>query len=71
MLVALFIMIKLTQMHMHVENVAEGDVYEVITEPFHEQQQPAEEAEIFEDLNQSSEEPKALEEGKHQSITQF
>ena len=53
-------------MPMHVENVGEGDVYEVISEPFNEQPQPAEEAEFLEDLNESSEEPKTFEEGKHQ-----
>ena len=56
---------------MHVENVADGDVYEVITEPFNEQQQPVEEVELIEDPTQGSEEPKAVEEGKHRSMSQL
>ena len=58
-------------MHIHVENVANGDVYEVIAKPFNEQQQPVEGDEFLEDLNQSSEEPKAIEEDKHQSMSQL
>ena len=56
-------------MHMHVENVADGDVYEVIAEPFIKQQQQVEEVEFAGDQIQGSEEPKAFEEGKHWSIT--
>ena len=54
---------------MHVENVADRDVYEVITEPINEQQQQVEEVEFLEDPTQGSEEPKAVEEGKHRSIS--
>ena len=57
-------------MHMHGENVANRDVYEVIAEPFNEQQQ-VEEVEFIEDPTQGLEEPKAVEEGKHQSISQL
>ena len=58
-------------MHPHVGNVAEGDLYKEVAEPFLEQQQPAEESELLEDPTQGSEEPKATEEGKHRSMNQF
>ena len=56
-------------MHVHVENVADRDAYELIAEPINEQQQ-VEEVELIEGPTQGSEEPKAIEEGKHRSMTQ-
>ena len=40
---------KLTHMHIHIENVANGDTYELIAEPINEQQQ-VEEVELIEGL---------------------
>ena len=62
---------KVHTMHLHVGNVTEGEAYETISEPLLDQQQPDAEADYLEDLNQSSEEPKAVEEGKHWSMSQF
>ena len=58
-------------MHLHVGSTAEKGAYEAVGEPFPDQQQPANEPEYLEDPNQSSEEPKATEEGKHQSMNPF
>ena len=58
-------------MHLHVGNVSEGEAYEAVGELFPDPQQSEAVAEYFEDPNQSLEEPKATEEGKHRSMTQF
>ena len=55
---------------MRVEDAADGSLFELIAEPINEQQ-PGEEVEIIEDPTQGSEEPKAVEEGKHQSMSQL
>ena len=53
---------------MHVENVVDRDVYELIIEPINEQQL-VEEIELIEGPTQGLEEPKAVEEGKHKSMS--
>ena len=58
-------------MHLHVGNVFEGEAYEAVGELLPDLQQSEAVAEYFEDPNQSSEEPKAAEEGKHRSMTLF
>ena len=55
---------------MHVENVVDRDVYELIIEPINEQQL-VEEIELIEGTTQGLEEPKAVEECKHRSMTQL
>ena len=58
-------------MHLHVGIVTEGEAYETVGKLLPNLQQPEAVTEYLEDLNQSSEEANAAEEGKHQSITQF
>ena len=66
-----FLLRKVHPMHLHVGIVSEGEAYEAVEELFPDPQQPGTAQEYFEDPNQSSEEPKATEEGKHRSMNPF
>ena len=59
-----FIPHKIHSVHLHVGANVEEEVYEATGDPFYEQQLPTDAPEIFEDLDQRPEEPKAAGEGK-------